>query len=114
MRSRYIGAVWDYPSSKDLDKIINWQDIPDTVSAPLLQVVQDTHSARVKGDVEYVLSPRDVVQFTEMYRAWLTDGIIGNDVTKKCIRSCLLVKYGDATEREFVKNSCADTFGITV
>ena len=114
LRSRYIGSVWDYPSSKDLDKIINWEDIPDTVSAPLVQVVQDTHSSRVKGDVEYVLSPRDIVQFTNMYRVWLKDGLVGDQITRKCIKTCLLVKYGDATEREFIKNSIADTFGITL
>jgi len=114
LRSRYVGAVWDYPSSKDLDKIINWEDIPDDVSAPLLQVVQDTHSSRVKGDVEYVLSPRDIVQFTDMYRVWLKDGLDGDQLKRKCIKTCLLVKNGDATEREFIKNSIADTFGITL
>lgn len=114
LRSRYIGDIWDYPTSTNLDKIIDWSSIPDTVSAPLLQLVQDTHSMRVKGEVEYVLSPRDIVQFTTMYRTWLADGLAPDLILKKCIRTCLLVKYGDATERELVKTSCADTFGITV
>jgi len=61
-----------------------------------------------------VLSPRDIVQFTTMYRVWLEAGVTPDLILKKCIRTCLLVKYGDATERELVKTSCADTFGVTV
>ena len=85
-----------------------------TVGDPLVQLVQDTHSSRVKGDVEYVLSPRDVVQFTDVYRMWTKKGLAPVDVLKRSVRTCLLVKYGDSTEREFVKTSAQDTFGVNL
>ena len=115
MRSRFIGDVWSYPTSSELRSLVNWTDIPEsTVTDPLLQLVQDTHSSRVKGDVEYVLSPRDVVQFTEVYRMWNKKGLDAVQTLKRSIHTCLLVKYGDSTEREFVKTSAQDTFGVNL
>ena len=115
MRSRFIGDVWSYPTSSELRSLVNWTDIPEsTVTDPLLQLVQDTHSSRVKGDVEYVLSPRDVVQFTEVYRMWNKKGLDATQTLKRSIHTCLLVKYGDSTEREFVKTSAQDTFGVNL
>ncbi len=114
MRSRFIGDVWSYPATSELKSLVDWTGIPDTVSQPLLQLVQDTHSSRVKGDVEYVLSPRDVVQFTDVYRMWASKNLDISLVLKRAIHTCLLVKYGDSTEREFVKTSAQDTFGVTL
>jgi len=115
MRSRFIGDVWSYPSSSELRSLVDWTDIPEsTVIDPLLQLVQDTHSSRVKGDVEYVLSPRDVVQFTGVYRMWNKKGLDAVQTLKRSIHTCLLVKYGDSTEREFVKTSAQDTFGVNL
>ena len=115
MRSRFIGDVWSYPSSKELSSLVDWTGIPATVRDPLLQLVQDTHSSRVKGDVEYVLSPRDVVQFTEVYRMWVAKNKLTTaEVLKRAIHTSLLVKYGDSTEREFVKTSAQDTFAVTL
>ena len=115
MRSRFIGDVWSYPSSKELSSLVDWTGIPATVRDPLLQLVQDTHSSRVKGDVEYVLSPRDVVQFTEVYRMWVAKNTLTPaEVLKRAIHTSLLVKYGDSTEREFVKTSAQDTFAVTL
>ena len=115
MRSRFIGDVWTYPSSSELKSLVDWKDIPSsTVAEPLIQLVQDTHSSRVKGDVEYVLSPRDVVQFTEIYRMWNKKGLDATQTLKRAIHTCLLVKYGDSTEREFVKTSAQDTFGVNL
>lgn len=115
MRSRFIGDVWSYPTSSELRSLVDWTDIPvSTVADPLLQLVQDTHSSRVKGDVEYVLSPRDVVQFTEVYRMWNKKGLDAVQTLKRSIHTCLLVKYGDSTEREFVKTSAQDTFGVNL
>ena len=92
MRSRFIGDVWAYPSSSELETLVDWTNIPSEVSSMLLQLVQDTHSSRVKGDVEYVLSPRDVVQFTEVYRMWVAKNkLSATDVLKRSIHTCLLV-----------------------
>jgi hypothetical protein len=114
MRSRFIGDVWSYPSSSELKSLVDWKGIPmATVGDPLVQLVQDTHSSRVKGDVEYVLSPRDVVQFTDIYRMW-SHTCDETETLKRAIHTCLLVKYGDSTEREFVKTSAQDTFDVTL
>ena len=74
LRSRFVGSVWSYPTEEDFKKVINWKDIPEeTVMNPLLTLIQDIYSLRLKGELEYALSIRDVAQFTNYLRYCKTD-----------------------------------------
>ena len=113
LRSRFIGSVWDYPSDSDLAKVIDWTDISsDVVKQPLLQLVQDIHALRVKGDLEYALSIRDVAQFCEYLRQISKENPLPAKPIETVISEVILVKYSDPTERELVKVRANDTFGV--
>ena len=114
MKSRFIGSIWDYPSSESLDKIIDWKQIPDYLHDPLLTLAQDTYSLRTKGDVEYVLSPRDLKQFTDVYRDLMED-TSGDDEESllTAVKEAFLIKYTDPTERELIRSRAEETLGVT-
>ena len=119
LKSRLIGSIWDYPSAEEVEKIIDWTGIPvDYVKEPLLTFAQNTYSLRKKGEVEYVLSPRDLIQFVDVYRDNTEDfGKQGriSDVLAETIKETILIKYTeDPQEQELIKGRAAETFGVTL
>ena len=112
LRSRFCGQVWEYPKLSHLSKVVNWKGIPkDEVKRPILQLAQDSFSYRVKGDVEYVLTTRDLNQFTELFRIWSKQkALSATKVLQKALEGAIFVKYSDRTERELMEKSAHDTF----
>lgn len=114
LRSRFIGSVWNYPTNEELEKVIDWEEIPEErVRKPLLTLIQDIHALKMKGDVEYSLSIRDTAQFCEYFRDMLIRKNV-QDVIYDTILEVILVKFSDPAEREMVRIRANDTFGITL
>ena len=114
LRSRFIGSIWNYPTNEELEKVIDWDEIPDErVRKPLLTLIQDIHALKMKGDVEYSLSIRDTAQFCEYFRDMLSRKSV-QDVIYDTILEVILVKFSDPAEREMVRIRANDTFGITL
>ena len=114
LRSRFIGSIWNYPTNEELEKVIDWEEIPDErVRKPLLTLIQDIHALKMKGDVEYSLSIRDTAQFCEYFRDMLSRKNV-QDVIYDTILEVILVKFSDPAEREMVRIRANDTFGITL
>jgi len=112
LRSRFIGSVWDYPSPKDLGNVVDWTDIDDeSVAQPFITLVQDIHAMKLKGDVEYSLSIRDIVQFTHHYRA--LDGKV-DKLLETALNEVVLIKFAEPSERELVRIRINDTFDINI
>ena len=108
LRSRFIGRVISYPTQAELGRIIDWTDIPiETVKNPLLTLVDEVHSLRMKHEVEYVLSPRDIDQFCSVFRSLQGD-------LEDTLESCFLIKFNDSTEREQVKLRMNEIFGVDI
>ena len=113
LRSRFVGQVWEYPKPSHLKEVIDWTDIPKAkVQKPILQLAQDSANYRAKGDVEYVLTIRDLKQFTELYRIWLSLGYSPKRILEKALKTSIFVKYSDRMERELMERSAQDTFPI--
>ena len=107
LRSRLIGETREYPKTQGLKKVLDWSGIPiDEIQSPLLTVASTTHDLAVKNHITYVLSPRDIEQFIEVY----------NDThdTIQCINQTILIKYPDPTEREQIRIRCQETFGVDI
>ena len=105
LRSRLIGETREYPTPKINKKILDWSGIPiDTIQSPLLTIASTTHDLATKNHITYVLSPRDIEQFIEVY----------NDThdTTQCINQTILIKYPDPTEKELIRIRCMETFGV--
>ena len=110
-RSRFIGAVWDYPDSNAIRNIVDWRGIPsETVIDPMLQLVQNIHNLRINADVDYSLSPRDIAQFADCYRMW-TDSTLGKPLVRS-LRNTVLSKFSDLSQRELVKKQIQEIFGV--
>ena len=115
LRSRCIGEILPYPKQDGMKKILDWKGIPiDTVQEPLLTVASNTHDLRIKNDVDYVISPRDIEQFAECYRDNIKLKKTHKVALEECIRQTILIKYADASERELIRVRCQETFGVTV
>ena len=111
LMSRLIGETREYPKPQINKKILDWSGIPiDTVQSPLLTVASTTHDLAVKNHITYVLSPRDIEQFIEVYndRHDLDDHMR----LVLCINQTILIKYSDPTEKEEIRIRCQETFGV--
>ena len=105
LRSRLIGETREYPTPQINKKILDWSGIPiDIIQSPLLTVASTTHDLASKNHITYVLSPRDIEQFIEVYND--TNDII------QCINQTILIKYPDPTEKEQIRIRCQETFGV--
>lgn len=112
-KSRFIGATWEYPSSEDMVRIIDWSDIPFlTVQEPMLTLVQNIHNLRINSDIEYSLSPRDVAQFTDCYRMW-ADSQLPKPL-QRSLKNAVLSKFSDTTQRELIKKQISEIFGVKI
>ncbi len=115
LRSRFIGQVVEYPTTKQIASVIDWTDIPKReVQAPLLSLAVDTLSMKKDEKVDYVISVRDIALFVKCYRAFLKVDTLKDKVLEHTIRTALLIKYADATEREVIRARAQDTFGVNV
>lgn len=118
LRSRFIGNIMQYPTPKQLIPIIDWTSIDiETIRDPLLRLAQESHALRIKGDVDYVLSPRDIDQFCEYFRVTkdMYESEFGdNEILRYSLKQVILVKYGELEERELIKSRINEIFGITL
>lgn len=115
LRSRFIGQVVEYPTTRQIASVIDWTDIPKReVQAPLLSLAVDTLSMKKDEKVDYVISVRDIALFVKCYRAFLKIDSLKDKVLENTIRTAILIKYADATEREVIRARAQDTFGVNV
>jgi len=115
--SRFTGFYVKNPTEKELQAVVNWDGIDESIMNPLLQLTTDVSALRGKQDVEYSISPRDLVQFSDEYRARMnayTPKQMKETALKGALEKCILFKFQDTTERELIKRSIEDTFGITM
>ena len=88
----------------------------DTVKEPLLTFAQDTFNSRKKGNIDYVLSPRDIIQFVDVYRDLKDDfpTWTPSQILSETIHETIMIKFTDPQEVEFIKGRASETFGVNV
>jgi MoxR-like ATPase len=110
LRSRFIGSAWNYPSNSDMENVVDWTDIGiDAIRNPLLTLAQDIYALKLKGDVEYALSIRDLVQFTHHFRE-IQDKI--KNPLETALNEVVMIKFSEPAERELVRLRIEDTFDV--
>ena len=110
LRSRFIGSVWDYPSNIDMENVVDWTDISEeSIKNPLLTLAQDIYALKLKGDVEYALSIRDLVQFTHHIRE-IQDQI--SKPLETALNEVVMIKFSEPAERELIRLRIEDTFDV--
>ncbi len=109
--SRFTGYYISYPDVDSLKEIIDWTNVPDGYRDAVLTLCSDIYMLKQKGDVEYVVSPRDLAQFTSEFR--IQDKLCGGAVALEyALEKTVLFKFQDMTERELIRKSINDTFAI--
>ena len=117
LMSRMTGFYIAAPSSEQLQKVVDWGGFSDELRDCVLQLTQDIHALHMKGDVEYSISPRDLIQFTTEYSNRQNHYVPEQDdklALCGALEKCILFKFQDTSERELVKRSIEDTFDITL
>lgn len=110
LRSRFIGSAWRYPSNDDMESVVDWTDVAnDAVKIPLLTLAQDIYALKLKGDVEYALSIRDLVQFTHHFRD-IQDKI--KNPLETVLNEVVMIKFSEPSERELIRLRIEDTFDV--
>ena len=113
--SRFRGEELRPPTAEQIKSIIDWDKIDEeTVQQPLVQIMKDTYSLKVKNDVDYVISIRDIKMFVDNYRDNLNDSLLPVDNLTDCIESVILIKYTDMQEKELMRVHCQETFGVDI
>ena len=119
LMSRFTGYYIGYPSDDSICKMIDFDKygVPEDVVNPLLTLCSDIHSMKQKQDVDYVVSPRDLSYFAQEYHNRINkyepketpeQALVGT------LEKTILINYQDVTERQLVKTSIEETFGITM
>jgi len=113
--SRFRGEELRPPTTEQIKEIIDWDKIDEeSVQLPLIQLMKDTYALKVKNDVDYVLSIRDIKMFVDNYRDNLNDSLLPIDNLTDCVESVILIKYTDLTEKELMRVHCVETFGVDI
>ena len=115
VRSRFIGRVWDYPNEEQFKKLLKTDEIKEEnqfIVDPLLRLAHDIHALRSKGQLEYTISTRDIMQFITYLKELNGEDVIEKINLTKALRNVFLIKYNDDKERELVKVRINDTFGV--
>ncbi|RLJ03513.1 MAG: hypothetical protein DRP11_00535 [Candidatus Aenigmatarchaeota archaeon] len=118
--SRFAVWYWNYPG-KDLEKRIitevalrnGFNEIPGEILDGILRLAKETRASVAAGDVEYALSPRDIVQFCQLYIAY-SKYFSGKSLLKKALETSVLGKYEDEDHRKFVKQRIESVFGVRI
>jgi len=114
LRSRFIGKQWRYPSGAHLSAVCDWTGITKEQQKHILQLATDTLGMRQKGEISYVLSTRDIDMFTKAYRAWSDLGLKGNELMVETLKTSVLIKFGDAEDRDAVRVRAEETFAVNI
>ena len=94
------------PISHEIKELIN-----DRIFPGLITFIKDIHALRMKGDVEYSLSIRDVNQFFNQFFKNHFDPN-SKDPLEQTFSQTVLFKFEDPAERELIKVRIQDTFGV--
>ena len=111
LRSRFCGLIMPFPTADHLTKVVDWTNIPeDQVKLPLIQLSTDIFQYKVRGDVDYVITTRDLKDFCRKYRNFKKRGMTPQQCLDKALAFTVYIKFGDKTEKELVEKSANDTF----
>lgn len=117
--SRFVGFHIGQTNEEGLKEIINFKKygIEESISTPLLQLVIDIHNMRSRSDVDYSISTRDIILFCKDYEARVTKydtKVTSSQALQQSIEKCILFKFQTKQERDLIKTSVNDTFGISM
>lgn len=114
LRSRFSTLWFDYPNKEDELKILQAYNSSDRkLNELLIRLAVETRKAVSRNEIEYALSPRDLVKFTqinEIYKTKFSD----EEAFKKTLEIVVLGKYEDIDERQLISRRVESIFGVKI
>ena len=86
--------------------------VDEMIFPGLITFIHDIHALRMKGDIEYSLSIRDINQFFNQFFKNTFKNPNSKNVLQQTFAQVILFKFEDPAERELIKIRIQDTFGI--
>ncbi|MHA1238158.1 MAG: AAA family ATPase [Candidatus Odinarchaeia archaeon] len=112
LRSRFATLWFDYPDEDHEREILHAYGFNDEeLIDRLLRLALETRKAANRNEIEYALSPRDLVRFTQIYLLYKKE-FPKEDALKKALDIVFLGKYEDHDERLLVARRISSIFGL--
>ncbi|MHA1410644.1 MAG: AAA family ATPase [Candidatus Odinarchaeia archaeon] len=114
LRSRFATLWFNYPAKEDELKILEAYGSKDKkLNELLIRLAVETRKAVNRNEVEYALSPRDLVRFTQIASLY-SKKFSKEDSLKKALEIVVLGKYEDIDERLLIARRIESIFGVKV
>jgi len=110
--SRFMGMVIKTPPQETMKAIIDWKKVPAEDADRLLILAQDIRNLRNNGSVDYSLSTRDMQQFAVLYSTTVDNMQDHIMAIRRALEMTVLFKMPTEDQRESVKNTIKDVFGV--
>lgn len=118
LKSRFVGKVWNHTVRQQLELAVDWTDIQDTIREQVINLCEDMKRMRIKGELSYSLSTRDVKQLTDIIRMFADGKDMENtnvykEVMKEALSTCVINhKLDTEEERKSMGKLVYDVFGV--
>jgi nitric oxide reductase NorQ protein len=114
LRSRFATLWFSYPNKSNEMKILNAYEANDkNLNELLIRLAVETRKAVSRNEIEYALSPRDLVRFTQIESLYHQK--FGKEESlKKALEIVVLGKYEDFDERQLVSRRIESIFGLKI
>lgn len=116
LASRFAMWYWDYPKTSEEERVVRevaGDGVPEEILMAMIKLAQETRASVKAGDIEYALSPRDVIQFCQVYKAY-SKRFSRQELLLKALETTVLGRYEDERARDFIKARIDSIFGIVV
>jgi len=112
LRSRFATLWFDYPNKDDELRILRAYDShDDKLNELLIRLAVETRKAVDRNEIEYALSPRDLVRFTQIMKIYMSN-FSEEEALKKTLEIVVLGKYEDIDERQLIMRRIESIFGL--
>ena len=112
LKSRFCTWSMGYPSQSDEKKIVDTTGVPADFVKGLFKLAQEMRALEAKGELEYALSPRDLVDIMEIYRSYAEDSRL--NAKKLCIELKVLGNFDTPEQIDTIKSRIESIFGRNI
>ncbi len=116
LKSRFAQVWVDYPDERKEQEIIETvvgKNVDPTFLSLALKLAQETRKGWENAELSYALSPRDLVLLVQLFEAY-KQKMDPEDALKFALRTAVLGRYEDKSERDTVSTRIQSIFGVVV
>ncbi|WEU40844.1 MAG: MoxR family ATPase [Candidatus Odinarchaeum yellowstonii] len=112
LRSRFATLWFGYPKKEDELRILHaYGSKDDNLNELLITLAVETRKAVDRNEIEYALSPRDLVRFTQIMKIYKSK-FSEEEALRKTLEIVVLGKYEDVDERQLIARRIESIFGL--